>query len=397
MKKLILIITALGAHLLFSGCNEALDYHDVLYITGTEDNAKTNVYIDGPATFSISVTSSKKMEQDVTVYLEIDASILPQFSEEMGDTYEMIPAGSYVLEQNYVTIEAGQNVSLPGKLEILSMDDFVEGVNYCIPVKITGNSLGMDVLASSQYQYFLIQQIITTRGTDMNNSWWIAMPDSEGDPELALSACTMEIRFYANGWRTSGHYISSLIGTEENFLLRIGDEGIKEWDWLQLAGRDNSVSIAEALSLQRWYHVAVVDNGVEMTIYLNGEDKVTVESSSLPAIDLGFYYNCPFAIGQSAADVRYFNGWLSEARLWNRALTPTELTNNECFVDVDKAQGLIGYWRLDGTDTDGSGQTIFRNLAQDKYHGYPKSGSDILTASTATPRWTSDFKCPIVD
>ena len=151
------------------------------------------------------------------------------------------------------------------------------------------------------------------------------------DPALKdLPACTMEIRMYANGWRTSGHMISSLIGVEENFLLRVGDESIKNPAQLQLAGRGTSITAPNALSLGRWYHIAVVDNGSEMTIYIDGNAEISVDSSSSKAINLGFYYNSPFAIGMSAADVRYFNGYVSEARVWKRALTPTELKNNQC-------------------------------------------------------------------
>lgn len=91
---------------------------------------------------------------------------------------------------------------------------------------------------------------------------------------------------------------------------------------MQLAGRGTSITAPNALSLGRWYHIAVVDNGSEMTIYIDGNAEISVDSSSSKAINLGFYYNSPFAIGMSAADVRYFNGYVSEARVWKRALTP---------------------------------------------------------------------------
>ena len=110
---------------------------------------------------------------------------------------------------------------------------------------------------------------------------------------------------------------------------------------MQLAGRGTSITAPNALSLGRWYHIAVVDNGSEMTIYIDGNAEISVDSSSSKAINLGFYYNSPFAIGMSAADVRYFNGYVSEARVWKRALTPTELKNNQCYVDPATAEGLF--------------------------------------------------------
>ena len=241
----------------------------------------------------------------------------------------------------------------------------------------------MGVLEASRTQYIFISQITTTRGINLKNSWYITMDGMVDDPALKdLPACTMEIRMYANGWRTSGHMISSLIGVEENFLLRVGDESIKNPAQLQLAGRGTSITAPNALSLGRWYHIAVVDNGSEMTIYIDGNAEISVDSSSSKAINLGFYYNSPFAIGMSAADVRYFNGYVSEARVWKRALTPTELKNNQCYVDPATAEGLIGYWRLDQVEDDGR---TFTDLSGNGYHG----------KASSNPIWTGEIKCPV--
>ena len=303
---------ALSAAVLAAGCQKSLEYSDVVYFTGTENSNITNMYVDGPSSMGVTVTSSCKMAADVH-----------------GTDYRMLPAGSYRLSDDAVTIAEGTNVSTPSSFEIVSMDDFDEGAHYCVPLKITGTSNGMGVLEASRTQYIFISQITTTRGINLKNSWYITMDGMVDDPALKdLPACTMEIRMYANGWRTSGHMISSLIGVEENFLLRVGDESIKNPAQLQLAGRGTSITAPNALSLGRWYHIAVVDNGSEMTIYIDGNAEISVDSSSSKAINLGFYYNSPFAIGMSAADVRYFNGYvrpppkgLSATGVWIRSKT----------------------------------------------------------------------------
>ena len=337
---------ALTAAVLAAGCQKSLEYSDVVYFTGTENSNITNMYVDGPSSMGVTVTSSCKMAADVQVALAVDAAAVDAYNALHGTDYRMLPAGSYRLSDDAVTIAEGTNVSTPSSFEIVSMDDFDEGAHYCVPLKITGTSNGMGVLEASRTQYIFISQITTTRGINLKNSWYITMDGMVDDPALKdLPACTMEIRMYANGWRTSGHMISSLIGVEENFLLRVGDESIKNPAQLQLAGRGTSITAPNALSLGRWYHIAVVDNGSEMTIYIDGNAEISVDSSSSKAINLGFYYNSPFAIGMSAADVRYFNGYVSEARVWKRALTPTELKNNQCYVDPATAEGLIGYWR----------------------------------------------------
>ena len=376
---------ALTAAVLAAGCQKSLEYSDVVYFTGTENSNITNMYVDGPSSMGDTVTSSCKMAADVQVALAVDAAAVDAYNALHGTDYRMLPAGSYRLSDDAVTIAEGTNVSTPSSFEIVSMDDFDEGAHYCVPLKITGTSNGMGVLEASRTQYIFISQITTTRGINLKNSWYITMDGMVDDPALKdLPACTMEIRMYANGWRTSGHMISSLIGVEENFLLRVGDESIKNPAQLQLAGRGTSITAPNALSLGRWYHIAVVDNGSEMTIYIDGNAEISVDSSSSKAINLGFYYNSPFAIGMSAADVRYFNGYVSEARVWKRALTPTELKNNQCYVDPATAEGLIGYWRLDQVEDDGR---TFTDLSGNGYHG----------KASSNPIWTGEIKCPVVD
>ena len=366
---------ALSAAVLAAGCQKSLEYSDVVYFTGTENSNITNMYVDGPSSMGVTVTSSCKMAADVQVSLAVDAAAVDAYNALHGTDYRMLPAGSYRLSDEAVTIAEGTNVSTPSSFEIVSMDDFDEGANYCVPLKITGTSNGMGVLEASRTQYIFISQITTTRGINLKNSWYITMDGMVDDPALKdLPACTMEIRMYANGWRTSGHMISSLIG----------DESIKNPAQLQLAGRGTSITAPNALSLGRWYHIAVVDNGSEMTIYIDGNAEISVDSSSSKAINLGFYYNSPFAIGMSAADVRYFNGYVSEARVWKRALTPTELKNNQCYVDPTTAEGLIGYWRLDQVEDDGR---TFADLSGNGYHG----------KASSNPTWTGEIKCPVIE
>lgn len=376
---------ALTATLLSAGCQKALEYSDVIYFTGTENSNITNIYVDGPMSMGVTVTASCKVAADADISLNFDASELEAYNAKHGSSYKMLPESCFQLSKNTVTIPQGKSVSSTSLFEIISMDDFEEGVNYCVPLKITGAPENLGILKTSQVQYIIINQIVTTRGINLKNSWYITMDGMVGKSELNnLPACTMEIRMFARNWRTSGHMISSLIGVEENFLLRVGDESIKRPDQVQLAGRGASATAPTVLSLGRWYHIAVVDNGSEMTIYIDGNPEVTTNTSASKDINLGYYYNSPFAIGMSANDVRYFDGYLSEARIWKRALTATELKNNQCFVDPATAEGLIGYWRLDNVADDG---VTFNDLSGSGYHG---------KAST-TPTWTGDIKCPVVE
>ena len=62
-----------------------------------------------------------------------------------------------------------------------------------------------------------------------------------------------------------------------------------------------------------------------------------------------------FWIGYSHASDRYFDGQISEVRIWNKALTPEEINAPDHFYQVAAASdGLVAYWKFD----EGAGKTI---------------------------------------
>ncbi len=170
-------------------------------------------------------------------------------------------------------------------------------------------------------------------------------------------------------------------------MLRIGDVsigGVEEpKSILNIAGRGSSLSALDnPLSLNRWYHVAAVENGSTLKLYIDGVEVASVSSADRDPVNLGFYYNSSFCIGRSANDYRRFNGMVSEARVWKRALTPIELLNNQCYVNPATAEGLIGYWRLDEAD-----DRTFKDISGNGYDG----------VASSTPVWTEEIHCPVVE
>lgn len=364
-------------------CQESIEYKDVVFFTGTENSPVTSMYVDGPSSMGLTVTSSCKMASDMTVNVEVDGAAVDAYNAEYGTAYRMLPEGSYRLSDNSLKIESGKNVSLPVSFEITSMDDFEEGVLYCAPVTITGTSNGMGVLEASRTTFVLINQIITTKGVDLQQSNYIKFPTIINNPMFSnMSACTMEIRVYMNSYysESSNPGIASVIGVEENFLLRFGDISCKK-NQLQYAGRGASVTSKSQFNTKQWYHLAVVDDGSNLVLYVDGEVEGQVASSGKSAINLASDWMDGFHIGFSERG-RMMNGIVSEARVWNRALNAIELENNQCYVDP-KSEGLIGYWRLDELDENGN----FKDLTGNGNDGIPNS----------TPVWSGEIKCPVVE
>lgn len=388
MKKQILFCLVAAVALL-SGCKKSLEYRDVVYFTGSEGTPVANMYLDGPTSMGFSVTSSCRVENDVTVTVIVDGDALEEFNKNNGTAYSLLPESSYSISTLAPVIKEGTSVSAPFFLDISALDDLEVGVLYCLPMRITATSNGMDILEASKFKYITVKQIITTRAAATSNSTtnymgnnYFTVPTMVLNENLRdLGVCTMECRVKMNAFYPANHNpgIATVMGQEERFLIRFGDISCDN-DQLQIAGRGASLTSKSHFSTGRWYHVAAVDNGNFITLYVDGEVEGQIKSSDKSAIDLGWDWEGGFAIGNSCGN-RIMNGYLSEMRIWQRELSAVELKNNQCYVDP-ASPGLIAYWRFNGSE----GNTVLDLTG----HGYDAIANGAIN-------WLENVKCPEVN
>ena len=113
----------------------------------------------------------------------------------------------------------------------------------------------------------------------------------------------------------------------------------------------------------KWYNIVVTYDGSINTndgldrvqFYVNGMKESTVLLSSLGSLPV----NIPNGTAQlgigatvnTAGNMSYYNfdGSIDEVRIWNKALTQTEIRDNLCQKLTGSEAGLVGYWRFDET------------------------------------------------
>lgn len=364
-KSIILMLTA--SVVLFSACQESiinrsgLDKGVILFQTG--ETGEVSAFLEESAPVSFTLASSRKLDEDATVEVEPvpDEAVLEAFNKSNGTSYWLLPEENYDFDSYEVTISAGSAVSDPVTVNV-NIDGFQNGAIYCLPVRIKSSSNGMTAIPGKEYAYLVIRGYVYASAASLPGGAYFSMPNTVNSPALQLEVCTMEIRVKVNSWASSNPYISSLIGVEENFLMRFGDISCDP-NQLQLAGQGVSITSKAHFDTGKWYHVAVVANGIKQycRMYINGELDSDQPMGS-KGINLGQVYNSIFAIGMSEKG-RYLNGYVSEARVWGRELSATELINGQCSIadPVKEASenNLLGYWKLDeenkGKDLTGNG------------------------------------------
>ncbi len=374
MKAKYIILSCLLLSLLGS-CKNAEPFQDAIYFTGTEKSATTRFAIDGPTSMGISVSASDKVQKDMNIQLKASPELLEAYNQQNNKKYKVLPAGSYDLSKEAVVIENGQSVSDQVRVSINSIDALEEGVTYCLPVSIVGTDGNMKVLESSRTMYMVFDRTIITYAATLGNAYF-NVPFSE-HPELnAVPNLSMETRIYVNEFQARSPFITSVMGIEENFLLRFGDVNIHK-EQLQLAGGGYPLTSTIDFSAKKWYHVAIVYDGSKLKLYIDGVLNGTTDAPR-GNIDLTDTFSGGFHIGFSAGG-RKLNGVISEARVWTKALTEADVVNNMCYVDPT-SEGLLAYWRFN----EGKGNDIKDWTG----HGYD------ITASGGDISWVEGVRCP---
>jgi hypothetical protein len=384
MKLKFLYITFIVASVLLCGCKQAAEDEDVIFITGTESQPTTTFTIDGTsASMGLTVTSTAKLDKDSKVTLKACPELLEAYNKNNNRTYEVPPVGSYELTNGEITIKDGQYMSTQAKLNILSIENFKEGVTYCIPVSISNADNSLNILEPSRTVYVVLNRVAYSKAVNLGGSIYFSVPTFATSSDVgAMLALTMECKLYVNNFQDGSPFISSVMGIEENFLLRFGDVSCDK-NQLQMAGgkvggKKYPMTTETHFSTGQWYHVAVVYNGSNLTLYINGKQE-TYATTSGGTINFNDTYMDGFHIGRSERG-RYLDGYISEARVWNKALTPNQLQANVCYVDPTSS-GLIAYWRFNGTDQDG---TTIKDLTG---HGHD-------AVASGTINWVENQKCP---
>lgn len=146
-------------------------------------------------------------------------------------------------------------------------------------------------------------------------------------------------------------------GGAVGFQMYIQNSGVGQIDTLRCELKNLTDTYPSgtgtSLSKNTWYHVACVYDGSNIITYLNGIADVTDSSSGTLISN-----TADLVLGNQNDSVNQFHGYISKARIYDKALTPTEVANRYHF-NTDIRDGLVSEWLLN----EKSGDTAVDSVA----------------------------------
>ena len=385
MKHLFYITISLLL-LILSGCKneDPNDQHfdNKLYIAASTFTTDVLLLDDVvTATREIEVSMAKPESHDVEVVFATAPEQTALYRAFYNDPDVLVlPSSCCRIVTPSITISAGSVSGTPVTVEFMNLESLDHDARYVMPVTIASVN-GVDLLDSAKSFYYLFKRgalinvVADLSGTCAYPEW------GEFDEVADMSTFTFEALLNVKKFPRD---ISTIMGIEDKFLVRLGDNGVDP-NQIQIAAGSGSSNKATSSSLQlkanRWYHLAVTfDNGA-VNCYLDGVKK-TLDRNQLGCSSVNFKVshsdemnNRPrcFWIGHSYDNTRSLDGMISEVRVWNRVLSGDEINAvNHFYTIPSDSEGLVAYWKFN----DGSG-----NIVKD----HTQYGNNLTIANA--PQW----------
>jgi hypothetical protein len=129
-------------------------------------------------------------------------------------------------------------------------------------------------------------------------------------------------------------------GSSGGIMLKMSD-----FKWLYNYGPNNQPTTNTSINQDTWYNlVFTLDSNASCKFFINGSLVGTGNISNFSPVDLSQWSSIA-SIGRSSNNAWYWNGTLDDIGIWNRVLTPSEVTQlfnqNQCFTNTTVTDTLI--------------------------------------------------------
>ncbi len=357
MKFSNIFLAIASVALALAGCNRVdeneSNFDNKVYIQQAESDNTMSITLkskDVNLSKNIQASLAKPQGADVKVIYKADPSLVDHYTQSTGMQCTPLSADHYSLSTTQALITAGNVRSNEIQINFTGLNELPRNVNFVLPVTIE-SSEGVDILEGSRTVYYILRQGATINSAVYMAENYFEIPTFATSPAAQnMTRVTFEALIRPHAWKA----ISSIMGIEEYFLIRVGD-----------TFPQNAVQLAYGANLRGpdlvagdWMHFACTYDIATKKFrwYVNGvlkqENDLTFPYTTINLGDNPKNAN-NFYIGYSYSFDRWFDGDMCEVRIWNTARTQQEIMDNIYEVDPT-SEGLVAYWKFD----EGSGSQV---------------------------------------
>ncbi|MBR8704470.1 DUF1735 and LamG domain-containing protein [Bacteroides pyogenes] len=293
---------------------------NAIYLDGAQSSPMKKVVVDkngGEATFL--PRAANLLASDVNVNITVDQASLDLYNKEYGTSYKVLPAEHYDIEKTAVTIKSGTVSAEPIKLVIKKSALTVNpSFKYAIPVKVSTTS-SLSVLEANSYEVFALDRVLETSAIQQKG--FCMRCDIE--PTMVLKEWTLHYGMKIESWFDNQQPVMG------SFYSRITRDGKLQY---KPGGSDDPKGFSkQSIQPGKWYHVTYTYKNQHVKAYING---VLEFEFDVPSTNENY--------SKIQASFGNFKGHLRDIRLYNKALTPSQIAEN-LYVEDPTNPDLVVY------------------------------------------------------
>ena len=393
INKYLLGVVAAAA--LLSSCNdrELKELTNQAYIaqTGTQAGRIGSLQLgDSEVSTDINIRISSPQSKDQTYALELSQEALDEYNKLNGTAYTMLPASQVALSSSQVVVKAGAVFSEAVKvtLQPLTQEQMNLGKKYAVAFKLKSVDASTPILNGADTYVYAIKTITSASAPILGTYkgvYYRAI--ARGIPATDLERFTVEMRVNINGLDINNQAIFGAWAQGSEIYMRFGD-ATPPYNYLNIKFGDGGQidRTFEGAKTDTWYHIALVYDGAQATLYVNGSKVISTDK---PA---GRTFKLNDAIHVAGSGAAWFRNAciFSELRIWNTTRTPEQLKDNEYTVDPS-TPGLLHYWKMN----EGHGGTFANSIAGGpalNVYGAAYDENNPASSQILTPTWVSNVR-----
>lgn len=308
---------------------------------------------------SLNIRMAAPVDQDVTVRLSTDESLIRQYNEANASTFQLLPSKFMEMAET-VTIPAGET-SAPTTTLTIKPFTTPNNEQYAVPLRITVENSAVPTVGSSDKMLYLltrpnIQKSIVLGQGETTTRFKASIPADQWTFEYWIKVNNITGRPTGEWEGEKNRYFRSLIfgdnsapihlGGSESVLFRYWADGVKKIaPTLQCQLEGPYFDSSEFWWPDTWYHIAYTYDGTTMTLYKDGTEDNSKQ------VDKKFNFDKLMLCSAF--------GWqmqveFAQVRLWNKCLPANVIKDGMSRQIPADSDGLVGYWKCD----EGEGRTL---------------------------------------